>query len=83
MVHGDIKPANILLSGDSPAKVRLADFGLSEWRTAGLGRTVGRSSLQMTGHFRGTSIYAAPEMLQRFLDDSDSDEEDKRWVLLL
>ena len=76
MVHGDIKPGNVLLSGDNPAKIRLSDFGLSQWRAAGLGHTLGQSSLQMTAHFKGTSIYAPPEMLRRFLEDSESDEED-------
>jgi serine/threonine protein kinase len=32
IVHGDIKPANVLLSDDNPPKIRLADFGLSELR---------------------------------------------------
>ena len=76
VVHGDIKPGNVLLSGDNPAKIRLSDFGLSQWRAAGLGHTLGQSSLYMTAHFRGTSIYAPPEMLRRFLEDSESDEED-------
>ena len=75
VVHGDIKPANILLSGHSPPLVRLADFGLSARRAEAVDRTIGRSSLQATSHFRGTSIYAAPEMLQIHLEDSDSDEE--------
>ena len=76
VVHGDIKPGNVLLSGDNPAKIRLSDFGLSQWRAAGLGHTLGQSSLHMTAHFRGTSIYAPPEMLRRFIEDSESDEED-------
>ena len=73
----DIKPANVLLSSHSPPLVRLADFGLAQRRSEGLDLTMGQSALQKTAHFKGTSIYAAPEMLQVYLDDSDSDEEGK------
>ena len=29
LVHGDIKPANVLLNNKSPPDIRIADFGLS------------------------------------------------------
>jgi serine/threonine protein kinase len=51
IVHGDIKPANILLSDDEPSKVRLIDFGLSRPLGEPLSRWV------------GTPAYAPPEQL--------------------
>ena len=79
VVHGDIKLANILLSGHSTLHdgVCLADFGLSARRAELIDRTIGHSSLHTTAHFKGTSIYAAPEILQIFLFDSDSDSEEE------
>jgi serine/threonine-protein kinase len=55
IIHGDIKPANVLFGkGDV---VKLADFGLS--------RLLGRSgtSLSLHGEFIGTPEYMAPEVL--------------------
>lgn len=60
VVHGDIKPDNILLSNDSPPIVRLADFGLASLRDSSI---IGQSTLVETSHQRGTPIYCAPEML--------------------
>lgn len=47
--HGDIKPSNLLLFGDT---VKLADFGLTTWRS---------SPSQAIG---GTPAFAAPEVFQ-------------------
>jgi serine/threonine protein kinase len=68
IVHGDIKPENILLSEDIPQKVRLADFGLSSHReefckSGDKNTDIELSSLAMTLNTRGTPIYCAPEML--------------------
>ncbi len=62
IVHGDIKPDNILLSGDNPPQVRLADFGLSLVRTSVLD-PLNASSLVQTTHARGTPVYCAPEQM--------------------
>ncbi len=49
MIHGDIKPANILLPADDSA-IKLADFGLA---------SIGESN----GVAQGTPLYAAPELI--------------------
>jgi serine/threonine protein kinase len=58
IVHADLKPENVFLSGDNPSKIRLGDFGLSIMRD-----TTFTSTLALTAHMRGTPLYSAPEML--------------------
>ena len=60
LVHGDMKPANVLLSGDNPPKIRLSDFGLSSLKVS---TSTFSSTLNMTTHKKGTIKYCAPEML--------------------
>ena len=62
IVHADLKLENVLLSGDNPPEVRIADFGSSLFGprpTSGLGK----SSLAMTTHIMGSPVYNAPEIL--------------------
>jgi len=53
IIHRDVKPANILLSG-AEHKVKLTDFGIA--KGAGMGMTA-------TGHVLGTPNYMAPEQV--------------------
>ncbi len=62
IIHGDIKPENILISPDGAVKI--ADFGLSK---AGSRFSLSREKL------RGTKRYMAPEQLTRKKVDSRTD----------
>ena len=63
IVHGDLKPDNILLSEHKPSLIRLGDFGLAEFRNYNeLNSTRFDNSLSMTSATKGTPLYCAPEM---------------------
>jgi serine/threonine protein kinase len=66
IIHGDIKPANILLSHHVPPKIRIADFGFAHVREnpgGGSRSGGGGSTMYETSSFKGTPIYSAPEKI--------------------
>ena len=70
VVHGDLKPANILVDGKLPPSIIIADFGLSDLRQT-VDETLDRSSLHGTNSLRGTPLYCAPETLVPDLDTGE------------
>ena len=62
IVHGDIKPGNVLLGHQSPCSVKLADFGMSDFKES-IMSSCQMSVLRSTQTRRGTPVYSAPELL--------------------
>jgi eukaryotic-like serine/threonine-protein kinase len=52
VVHRDVKPSNILIPSNSPARSKLTDFGVA--------RLLGGDTLTRTGDLIGTEAYMAP-----------------------
>lgn len=59
IIHGDVKPENILLGNDDRA--RLADFGASKYRLIGARKNT-TTAKGVTGPF--TEMYASPEQIE-------------------
>ncbi|MFC2172850.1 serine/threonine-protein kinase [Acidobacteriota bacterium] len=64
IVHRDIKPANIML--DSAGRVKVADFGIAQWSSAG-------TKLTREGAFMGTPEYISPDQCEGREVDGRSD----------
>jgi serine/threonine protein kinase len=63
IIHGDIKPQNVLISTHSPPLIKLVDFGLSTLRETSISMALGASTIRKTVTLKGTLHYCAPEML--------------------
>lgn len=59
IIHCDIKPSNILLTDESPPRVKICDFGQS------------RGSAAENFRAAGTPLYASPEQLRQPRDSAD------------
>ena len=60
IIHGDIKPQNILVPDNSEEEVKITDFGLSRKLEEQL-----IQSMHTTQTFQGTLKYAAPEQIRK------------------
>jgi serine/threonine protein kinase len=64
VVHGDVSPDNVFVAPDGSDAV-LADFGLAQWSGG---------ALQASGAFRGTPLYAPPEVARGEPFDGRADD---------
>jgi tetratricopeptide (TPR) repeat protein/predicted Ser/Thr protein kinase len=72
IVHCDIKPENILITGENKAKI--LDFGVARrCRPTTEGSTLGESTIDPSGLTGGTPGYMAPEVLLERVPDARSD----------
>src|SRR6266403_2229506 len=62
IIHGDVKPGNILVTAEN--KVKLGDFGIARFASQSSG----------SGNLRGTPAYLAPEQIQGKPQDPRSDQ---------
>lgn len=61
IIHGDVKPANIFVTGEN--KVKLGDFGIARFAT----------QISGSGRVMGTPAYLSPEQIQGEKQDQRSD----------
>jgi hypothetical protein len=63
VVHRDLKPGNVILTGDGPPIARIADFGISRLNEPAIdGSAPTAAKLTGTNAMLGTPIYMAPEL---------------------
>jgi tetratricopeptide (TPR) repeat protein/TolB-like protein/predicted Ser/Thr protein kinase len=67
VVHGDIKPENIMLTPDG--QVKILDFGLAK----NLPSSEESATIDRAGTFAGTPAYMAPEVLMEIAPDGRAD----------
>jgi serine/threonine protein kinase len=66
LVHRDVKPANVLLSGEGADHAYITDFGVAR-------NVATHSGLTQTGRFVGTLDYVAPEQISGGAVDARAD----------
>jgi serine/threonine-protein kinase len=64
IVHGDVKPENVILTDDG--RIKVADFGLARAITSPISSAAG-------GELLGTVAYLAPELVSRGVADARAD----------
>jgi len=65
IVHRDVAPDNIIISGGDVARAKIIDFGIARWTQGGEGTIIG-------GGFAGKYNYVSPEQLGLFGGDVTS-----------
>mmetsp|Transcript_5198 Transcript_5198/g.7998 ORF Transcript_5198/g.7998 Transcript_5198/m.7998 type:complete len:1640 (-) Transcript_5198:13-4932(-) len=60
VVHGDLKPKNILVTHYNPPEIRLIDFGNADVKVEDMQLS---ATMNFTANKHGTRVYSAPEML--------------------
>jgi serine/threonine-protein kinase len=74
VVHRDLKPGNVLLSGDEPSLARIADFGISRLNEVAVdGCAATAAKLTGTNAMLGTPFYMAPELAHGRAADTATD----------
>jgi serine/threonine protein kinase len=73
IIHGDLKPGNILLSSHKdPAHIRLADFGFASLISEVATSCLSPYATRPFDDVRGTPLYSAPEMMFNPYEDGST-----------